>query len=105
MMKETYLSPIYLLYLPFKRIYFCSTLVAFRSFILCFLDGYNKALCNDELYLVKGGPASGSIILNLPTYLMHSLLTYLPFLRLTTVQRVIKDGYFFIRTNATLFVF
>ena len=41
----------------------CSTLVAFRSFILCFLDGYNIALCNDELYLVKGGPASGSIIL------------------------------------------
>ena len=33
------------------------------SFILCFLDGYNIALCNDELYLVKGGPASGSIIL------------------------------------------
>ena len=28
---------------------FCSTLVAFRSFILCFQDGYNKALCNDEL--------------------------------------------------------
>ena len=25
------------------------TLVAFRSFILCFQDGYNKALCNDEL--------------------------------------------------------
>ena len=42
---------------------FCITLVAFRSFILCFLDGYNKALCNDELYLVKGGPASSSIIL------------------------------------------
>ena len=42
---------------------FCSTLVAFRSFILCSLDGYNKALCNDDLYLVKGGPASGSIIL------------------------------------------
>ena len=42
---------------------FCSTLVAFRSFILCFLDGYNKALCNDELCLVKGGPASGSTIL------------------------------------------
>ena len=41
---------------------FCSTLVAFRSFILCFLDDYNKALCNDELYLVKGGTASGSII-------------------------------------------
>ena len=44
---------------------FCSTLVAFRSFILCFLDGYNIALCNDELYLVKGGPASGSIISNI----------------------------------------
>ena len=28
---------------------FCSTHVAFRSFILCFQDGYNKALCNDEL--------------------------------------------------------
>ena len=28
---------------------FCSTLVAFRSFILCFQDGYNKALCGDEL--------------------------------------------------------
>ena len=42
---------------------FCSTLVAFRSFILCFLDSYNKALCNDKLYLVKGGPASGPIIL------------------------------------------
>ena len=28
------------------------------SFILCFLDGYNIALCNDELYLVKGGLAS-----------------------------------------------
>ena len=39
-----------------------STLVAFRSFILCFLDGYNKALCNDELYFVKGGPTLGSII-------------------------------------------
>ena len=44
---------------------FCSTLVAFRSFILCFLDGYNKALCNDDLYLVKGDPASGSIILTI----------------------------------------
>ena len=44
---------------------FCSTLVAFRSFILCFIDGYNKALCNDELYLVIGGPASGSIILTI----------------------------------------
>ena len=42
---------------------FCSTLVAFRSFILCYLDGYNKASCNDELYLVKGGLVSGSIIL------------------------------------------
>ena len=42
---------------------FSCTHVAFRSFILCFQDGYNKALCNDELYLVKGGPASGSIIL------------------------------------------
>ena len=42
---------------------FCSTLVAFRSFILCFLYSYNKALCNNKLYLVKGGPASGSIIL------------------------------------------
>ena len=44
---------------------FCSTLAAFRLFILCFLDGsgYNKALYNDELYLVKGGLASGSIIL------------------------------------------
>ena len=31
--------------------------------VLCFLDCYNKASCNDELYLVKGGPASGSIIL------------------------------------------
>ena len=48
---------------------FCSTLVAFRSFILCFLDGYNIALCNDELYLVKGGPASGSIILIILFYL------------------------------------
>ena len=44
---------------------FCSTLVAFRSFILCFLDGYNIALCNDKLYLVKGGLASGSIILTI----------------------------------------
>ena len=43
---------------------FCSTLVAFGSFVLCFLDDYNIALCNDELYLVEGGPASGSIILN-----------------------------------------
>ena len=42
---------------------FCSTLFAFRSFILCFLDGYNKASCNGKLYLVKGGLASGSIIL------------------------------------------
>ena len=48
---------------------FCSTLVAFRSFILCFLDGYNIVLCNDELYLVKGGPASGSIILIILFYL------------------------------------
>ena len=44
---------------------FCSSVVAFRSFILCFLDDYNIALCNDELYLVKGGPASGSIILTI----------------------------------------
>ena len=57
---------------------FCSTLVAFRSFILSFLNGYNKAICNEELYLVKGGPASGSIILTIfkplqvwPTYLQH----------------------------------
>ena len=33
------------------------------SFILCFLDSYNIVLCNDKLYLVKGGLASGSIIL------------------------------------------
>ena len=57
---------------------FWSTLVAFRSFILCFIDGYNKALCNDELYLVKGGPASGSIILMLVNLIVMLKLSYVP---------------------------
>ena len=55
---------------------FCSTLVAFRSFILCLLDGYNKALCNDELYLVKGGPASGLIILTCIIYYINTMYLY-----------------------------
>ena len=35
-----------------------------------FPDGYKKASCNDELYLVKGGPASGSIILTIYKYIV-----------------------------------
>ena len=70
------------------------------SFILCFLDGYNIALCNDDLYLVKGGPASGSIILMNDD--MRDIMLYF-ILQLTNTFRkyILKAGLEFVKCKGS----